>query len=164
MYFFDPQMEAVYLLSFFHREVRVQVSCSLINQYNTIKRAEEQEWGRRLSLCNFSVLDHFGVHTALGSGQRCSRHGRREKGWQPQWTALVLTKEALWKEKAKISHFMPALLFYTPFCCIFCSTQRSADIRYAPASSYFHYRNSVAILLLFFIFACGTTCPLYRRS
>lgn len=37
MYFYDPQKEAVYLLSFFHGEVRVQVSCSLINQYSTVK-------------------------------------------------------------------------------------------------------------------------------
>lgn len=46
---------------------------------------------------------------------------------------------------------MPALLFYTLTLsyCIFCFTQRSADVRYARASSYFHYRIIVAILLLF---------------
>lgn len=45
-------------------------------------------------------------------------------------------------------HTSPAFSHWLPYC-IFCFTHRSADLRKARASSYFHYRNIVAILLLF---------------
>lgn len=85
--------------------------------------------------------------------------------WVPNSTAVDTVgekragnlNELLWfrqrnfciERKAKISHFMPALLFKKK--CIFCSAQRSADVSYAPASSYFHYRNIAAIF--FFVFS-----------
>lgn len=64
---------------------------------------------------NFSALHYFSVRTAPGSGHRCSRHGGREKSWQPQWTAVVLTKEVLQKEKRekKNSHTSCQICLFT---------------------------------------------------
>lgn len=76
----------------------------------------------------FSVLDHISVHTVLGLSQCCSWHGRREKGWQPQRTALVLTKGVLQqgkKNKKKPSYIMPALFqTLSLLYCIFSFTLR----------------------------------------
>lgn len=116
------------------------------------KWAEEQRGKICTSRLIFWVLDHFSVHTALRLGQRCSWHGRREKGWQPQWTALVLTKGALEKRKEKKTlHIMPTLLFYTldSYCVFFFFTQGSADVRYAKTWNYLQYRNGVPIPFLF---------------
>lgn len=53
------------------------------------------------------------------------------------------------EKKPHTSYQCTAFSHSDSFCCFFCFTQRSADVRYARASSYFHYRNIVAILLLF---------------
>lgn len=47
---------------------------------------------------------------------------------------------------------MPAPVFHTLTCFTAFLTERSADVRYAQASIYFHYSNIVAILLLLFPF------------
>lgn len=70
----------------------------------------------RLILCIIQVWHNCRVHTAPGSGPRCSWH-RREKGWRPLCTSPALTKEALKKRPQKKNlQFLPALLL-SCFCC-----------------------------------------------
>lgn len=141
MYFVDLHMEAVIMLSFFYKEVRLRLP---IDYWKTSERREENVIYKFIS---------FSVRTALELSPRCSWYGRREKGWQPQWTALVLTKGSLQKKGEKKNlyiscqhRFFTLWLFLLHFLFF---TQRSADVRYAWASSYFQNWNNVAALLLF---------------